>query len=139
METLNTEKMKIEATVDNLHEVLAFVDERLEAAECSMKAQMQLDLCVEELFVNIAHYAYTPNKGMAEISMEIDGDRMASVTFEDSGVPYDPLAKVDPDITLSADERPIGGLGIFMVKKNVDDIFYEHKDGKNILTIKKKI
>ncbi|MBR4514110.1 MAG: ATP-binding protein [Lachnospiraceae bacterium] len=139
METLKTEKMKIEATVDNLHEVLAFVDERLEAAECSMKAQMQLDLCVEELFVNIAHYAYTPNKGMAEISMEIDGDRMASVTFEDSGVPYDPLAKVDPDITLSADERPIGGLGIFMVKKNVDDIFYEHKDGKNILTIKKKI
>ena len=139
METLKTEKMKIEATVDNLHEVLAFVDERLEAAECSMKAQMQLDLCVEELFVNIAHYAYTPNKGMAEISMEIDGDRMASVTFEDSGVPYDPLAKVDPDITLSAAERPIGGLGIFMVKKNVDEIFYEHKDGKNILTIKKKI
>ena len=139
METLNTEKMKIEATVDNLHEVLAFVDEQLEAAESSMKAQMQIDLSVEELFVNIAHYAYTPNQGMAEISMEIDGDRMASVTFEDSGVPYDPLAKVDPDITLSADERPIGGLGIFMVKKNVDDIFYEHKDGKNILTIKKKI
>ena len=132
-------KLEIEAKVDNLNEVTAFIDEQLEAAECSMKTQMQIDLAVEELFVNIAHYAYAPDVGMAVISTELSPDRKFSITFEDSGIPYDPLAKEDPDITLSANERAIGGLGIFMVKKSMDDMYYEYRDGKNILTIVKGI
>ena len=105
-----------------------------------MKTQMQIDIAVEELFVNIAHYAYNPEVGPVTIRVEVQKEPLAvTVTFIDHGVPYDPLAKEDPDITLSAEERQIGGLGIFMVKKSMDDIAYEYKDGQNILYIKKKI
>lgn len=130
-------KLEIEAKVDNLNEVIAFIDEQLEAADCPMKTQMQIDIAVEELFVNIAHYAYAPNVGQAVITAVLSPDRKMSITFEDSGMPYDPLAKEDPDITLSAEEREIGGLGIYMVKKSMDDMYYEYRDGKNILTIVK--
>jgi anti-sigma regulatory factor (Ser/Thr protein kinase) len=130
-------KLEIEAKVDNLNEVIAFIDEQLEAADCPMKTQMQIDIAVEELFVNIAHYAYAPNVGQAVITAVLSPDRKMSITFEDSGMPYDPLAKEDPDITLSAEEREIGGLGIYMVKKSMDDMYYEYRDGKNVLTIVK--
>lgn len=135
------DEMKIKAEVDNLDEVLAFVDERLEEAGCPMKVQTQIDIAVEEIFVNIASYAYAPETGNADIGVEITGDDPAVVTirFADSGMPYDPLAKEDPDITLPAEERPIGGLGIYMVKKSMDEVFYEYKDGFNIFTIKKKL
>ena len=133
-------KFVIDAEVKNLDEVLGFIDEQLEKHGCSPKIQMQLDLAVEEVFVNIAHYAYTPEKGSATILTEIRKDASSiSITFIDEGKPYNPLEKPDPDITLSAEERKIGGLGIFMVKKYVDNIFYEYKDGKNILTIEKNI
>ena len=132
--------LKIEANVDKLDEVLAFVDEKLESYDCSPKIQMQIDVAVEELFVNIAHYAYNPGKGSAEISVEIQEEPLSVIiTFMDGGMPYDPLKKPDPDVTLPAEERQIGGLGIYMVKKSMDDVSYEYKDGKNILTIKKKI
>ena len=133
------EKIEITAATDKLGEVTEFIDAQLEAADCSMKAQMQIDLAVEEIFVNIANYAYAPNVGMALISVDVDEQRRAFITFEDSGVPYDPLAKDDPDITLSAKERQVGGLGIFMVKKTMDDMLYEYRDGKNVLTLVKKI
>ena len=128
----------IDALTENLDAVIAFVTEQLEAVACSMKAQMQIEVAVEELFVNIAHYAYAPNTGSATIRTEITADT-AEITFIDSGVPYDPLAKPDPDVTLSAKERQIGGLGIYMVKKSMDDMRYEYRDGKNILTIVKKL
>jgi len=128
----------IDALTENLDAVIAFVTEQLEAVDCSMKAQMQIEVAVEELFVNIAHYAYAPNTGSATIRTEITADT-AEITFIDSGVPYDPLAKPDPDVTLSAKERQIGGLGIYMVKKSMDDMRYEYRDGKNILTIVKKL
>lgn len=131
-------RLEISAQVENLDAVTEFITSELEAADCSMKAQMQIEIAVEELFVNIAHYAYAPNVGMAVISVGIE-DGSAVITFEDSGVPYDPLAKEDPDITLSAQERDIGGLGIFMVKKSMDDMRYEYRDGKNILTIVKRL
>lgn len=134
------DKITVEATTENLYQVLGFIDERLEAVDCSPATQMRLDLVVEELFVNIAHYAYAPNSGEATITFETQGDPPAAViTFEDGGVPYDPLKKADPDVTLDAKDRQIGGLGIFMVKKNVDDITYEYRGGKNILTIKKTL
>ena len=130
----------IEAKDENLDKVLAFVDEQLEAYDCPMKTQMQVDIAVEEIFVNIAHYAYVPGVGSATIRAEVSEDQLAvSLTFVDNGMPYDPLAKEDPDITLSADERQIGGLGIFMVKKSMDDVAYEYKDGQNVLTIKKNL
>ena len=88
--------------------------------------------------MNISHYAYAPGTGDAVIQVDFSGDPLsASITFIDSGMKYDPLAKPDPDITLSAEERQIGGLGIFMVKKSMDDVRYEYRDGKNIFTIVK--
>ena len=132
------EKLNIKAATDRLDDVIAFVVRQLEEADCSMKVQMQIELAVEEIFVNIAHYAYKPGEGMADITVDIK-DGAAYITFEDSGVPYDPLAKADPDITLSADDRAVGGLGIFMVKKSMDDMKYEYRDSKNILTLVKKL
>lgn len=131
-------ELVIEALTDNLGQVLAFVDERLEQYDCPMKIMMQIDIAVEEIFVNIANYAYEQDTGKATIQVKVSEDPLSvAITFIDQGVPYDPLAKADPDITLSAEERQIGGLGIFMVKKSMDDVIYEYKDGSNILTIEK--
>ena len=131
-------ELVIDALTDNLPQVLAFVDGELEAADCPMKIQMQIDIAVEEIFVNIARYAYSPEVGTATVRVEVMGEPPAvDITFIDGGVPYDPLAKADPDVTLSAEERQIGGLGIFMVKKSMDDVTYEYRDGHNILTLKK--
>lgn len=133
-------ELTVDATVENIAEVTAFVNEQLEAMDCPMKAQMQIDIAIDELFGNIAHYAYNPEVGPATVRVEVLNDPLSVViTFIDNGVPYDPLTEDDPDITLSAEEREIGGLGIYMVKKTMDDIAYEYKDGQNILTIRKSI
>jgi len=134
------DELKISAQVEKLNEVLAFVDERLERYDCPIKIQTQIDIAVEEIFVNIANYAYTPETGDAIIKIGISEDPLeVTISFADSGVPYDPLAKEDPDITLPAEKRPIGGLGIYMVKKSMDNVEYEHKDGMNIFVIRKKL
>lgn len=131
-------QIKVKADTSELDNVLSFADAILEEIGCSPKAQMQIDIAIEELFVNIAHYAYPEGEGEAVICVDPAAEGGAvSITFEDEGVQYDPLKNEDPDITLSADERPIGGLGIFMVKKSMDDVSYEYKDGKNRLTIRK--
>ena len=131
-------ELKLAATVENIETVTDFVNEQLEALDCPMKAQMQIDIAIDELFGNIAHYAYNPEIGQATVRVEVIEEPLSVViTFIDNGVPYDPLAKADPDTTLRAEEREIGGLGIFMVKKSMDDIIYEYKDGQNILKIKK--
>ena len=133
-------ELNLAATVENIEVVTDFVNEQLESLACPPKAQMQIDIAIDELFGNIAHYAYNPEIGQATVRVEVIEDPLAvTITFIDNGVPYDPLAKADPDTTLSAEEREIGGLGIYMVKKSMDDITYEYKDGQNILTIKKKI
>ena len=133
-------ELTIAATVDNIDAVTAFVDEQLEALDCPIKAQMQINIAIDELFGNIAHYAYNPDVGEATVRVEVKEDPLSvMITFIDGGVPYDPLASEDPDITLSAEERAIGGLGIFMVKKSMDEITYRYEDEKNILSIRKKI
>lgn len=133
-------ELTLEAKVENLDNVIAFVDKALEEIDCPPKAQMQIDISVEELFVNIANYAYAPNVGMATVKVETQSDpREVAITFIDSGVPYNPLAKPDPDITLSSEERQIGGLGIFMAKKSMDKIEYKYTEGQNRLTIRKAI
>ena len=115
------EEITLEAKVDNLNEVLQFLDERLEAADCPIKVQTQLDIALEEMFVNVASYAYAPDTGMVNIKYEVlEDNKGVAITLTDSGMAYDPLAKEDPDVTLSAEERGIGGLGIFMVKKSMD-------------------
>ena len=133
------EKLTIKAKLENLINVTEFVDSQLEQMELPMKTQMQIDLAVEEIFVNIAHYAYSPEDGMAIIEVELTEDPRVVITFIDSGKPFNPLANEDPDITQTADERKIGGLGIFMVKKSMDKVSYEYKDGHNVLTIEKKL
>lgn len=139
MENQNSKNsITMEATTENLYQAMDFVDAQLEALECSPATQMRIDLVVEELFVNVARYAYAPGTGSITIDFETESDPKAVyITFEDAGVPYDPLAREDPDVTLAAQDRQIGGLGIYMTKKNVDDISYERRDGKNILKIKK--
>ena len=133
-------ELTIAATVENIETVTDFVNEQLEALDCPMKAQMQIDIAIDELFSNIAHYAYNPDVGEATVRVEVTEDPLAVViTFIDKGVPYDPLAKADPDTTLSAEEREIGGLGIFITKKTMDTISYSYEDGRNILTKTKKI
>ena len=131
-------EITIKAADEELNTVIAFITEQLEAVDCPMKIQIQLEVAVEELFVNIAHYAYAPETGNATICTEITADK-AEISFIDSGIPYDPIAKPDPDVTLSAEKRKIGGLGIYMVKKSMDDVRYEYSNGKNILTIVKKL
>ena len=132
--------LEMEAKIDHLSKVLAFVDALLEEHGCSMKTQMQVDVAIEEIFVNVASYAYGGRSGPVTISCHVEGDKpVLSVSFTDEGIPYNPLEKPDPDTSLPLDQRDIGGLGIYMVKKSMDDMKYEYKDGKNILTISKAL
>lgn len=131
-------ELQVEATLENYGQVSAFVEEELAQRDCPMKVQLQVGMAVEELYGNIANYAYNPEVGPATIQVEVTEDPLCVViTFLDQGKPYDPLKHEDPDVTLSLDEREVGGLGIFMVKKTMDDVKYEYVDGKNILTIRK--
>ena len=132
-------ELTVNAVLENLPKVTEFVDEQLEAFGCPPRAQAQIDIAVDELFGNIVRYAYQPGMGPATVRVEVTGEPAVILTFIDNGVPYDPLKKADPDTTLSAEERQVGGLGIFMVKKSMDEIAYEYQDGQNILRIKKKI
>ena len=133
-------EIELEAVTDNLPQVLSFLEEHLEEAGCPPKAQMQLSVAAEEIFVNIAHYAYAPERGTAVVRVEVAEEPLAvTLTFIDHGTPYDPLAKADPDVTLPAEAREIGGLGIYMTKKLMDDAAYEYRDGKNILKLKKNL
>ena len=133
-------ELTIDATVENIVTVTSFVEEELEALACPMKAQMQIAVAIDELFGNIAHYAYNPDVGPATVRVEVMESPLAVViTFIDNGVQYDPLARQDPDTALSDEEREIGGLGIYMVKKSMDEITYTYKDGQNILQIRKNI
>lgn len=133
-------ELTIDATVDNITSVTDFVDEQLDTFGCPLKAKMQIDIAIDELFGNIAHYAYKPDVGPATVRVEVSENPLAVIiTFIDHGVQYDPLSAEEPDTTLSAEERRIGGLGIYIVKKSMDEITYEYKDGQNILKIKKNI
>ncbi len=133
-------EMTLQASVESLEKVLAFVDAHLEALACPMKTQMQIDVAVEEIYVNIATYAYAPRTGEAQIRIEtVSEPPSVRIEFRDHGIPFNPLARPDPDVTLSAEERQIGGLGIYMVKKSMDEIHYRYEDGQNILSFTKKL
>lgn len=132
--------LTLEASLKNTDRVLAFVNQYLEQLGCGMKTQMEIDLAVEELFVNIANYAYNPATGSATVEVETQPDPPTiSITLADQGVPYNPLAKEDPELSPFIGERPIGGLGIFIAKNSMDHIEYAYEKGRNILNIKKII
>ena len=132
--------LTLDAKIENLDDVLAFVDERLENLGCPIRKKMQIDVAVEELFVNIASYAYGPEGGTASVEVTAASDpHRVSITLSDSGTPYNPLLREDPDVTLPAEKRGIGGLGIYMVKQSMDDVTYEYRDGRNNITITKNL
>ena len=128
------------AKIDALDDVIGFVEQSLEEFECSMKNSMAICVAIEEVFVNVAHYAYGEGEGDVSFGIGFDNESH-EVTFvmKDKGIPFDPLQKADPDITLSAEERSIGGLGIFITKKTMDKVEYTYENGENVLTMIKKI
>ena len=130
--------IRVSAAMDRLEEVQSFVEGQLEEAECPMRELFQVNIAVEEIFVNIASYAYPDGEGEAEVSVELfPAPKKVVVCFQDGGVAFDPLKKEDADTSPEALERRIGGLGILMVKKSMDAMYYERRDGKNVLTIEK--
>lgn len=132
--------IRVPAEISHLEEINDRIAEELEKYGCSVKVQMQVELAVEEIFVNIASYAYHPETGEAEINVDAGGDPpTVTITFLDHGKPFNPLEKPDVDVDEAAKSEDVGGLGILLVKKNMDDVDYRYEDGKNILTIRKKL
>ena len=134
------QELSLEAAVANISTVTDFVNAILEELDCPMKAQLQIDVAIDELFSNIAKYAYAPGTGPATVRVETEEDpRAVILTFIDRGKRYDPLSAREPDLSLDLAQRPVGGLGIFLVRKTMDNVSYEYRDGRNILRIKKQI
>ena len=130
--------LTVPAERNELDTVQGFVDEALDQVPCTPETRMQLQIAVEELFVNIASYAYAPNSREAVIGCHVEQEPPSvTIQFRDWGKPFDPLAREDADITLSAEDRKIGGLGIYMVKNSMDDVRYQYENGQNVLTIRK--
>ena len=128
------------AKIEALSDVLGFVEETLEGFECPMKTQTAISVAIEEVFVNVARYAYPEGAGDMTLGISFnEADRAVTFRMTDKGIPFDPLKKPDPDITLSAEDREIGGLGIFIAKKTMDCLTYAYENGQNILTMTKKI
>ena len=125
----------IEAKIENMNAVQEFINTQIK--DCSQSIQNQIGLVIDEIFSNIANYAYGTADGDALIRIVVDDDII--LEFEDSGEPYNPLLNEDPDTTLDIDERAIGGLGFFLVKDTMDSVAYRHEGNKNILTIRKRI
>ena len=139
MEATKACTFRIEAAVGNEDDVQQFLAEMLSATDCPPKARKELRLAVEELFVNVAHYAYAPGSGDVEVSVAIaDVGRGAQVVLRDGGVPFDPFGHADPAAPRSVEEAPIGGLGILMVKRLMDRCAYRHVDGCNEVTVAKR-
>ena len=132
-------EITVNADIENIAVVTEFVNEALKTARCPGRAQMQIDIAIDELFSNIAYYAYGQRGGDILLRLEFpEVSGGVRLTFIDRGTPFNPLKKKDPDITLSAEERQIGGLGIYMVKQSMDEVSYEYTDGENRLTVVKK-
>mgnify|MGYP002247042725 CR=1 FL=1 len=128
-----------EAKIENIAVITDFVNSILEANGCSAKVQMEIDIAIDEIFGNIAYYAYTPKTGEATVQVEIKNfPERLELTFIDKGIPYNPLENKDPDVTLDI-EKENRGLGIFLVKEMMDEVSYEYADGKNILKLKRFI
>lgn len=127
-------QLRLNADLSGLGEVFAFLEEHLAQGECPHNIVTQICIAVEEVFVNIVHYAYQNSGGDCQFDLCVSSGKM-TLLISDSGAEFNPLTKEDPDITLSAQERSIGGLGIWMVKQSMDLVEYRYKDGQNQLTL----
>ena len=133
-------ELRVDAVPESLQQLKSFVDAELTEAGYPVETRRQMDIAVDEVFGNIARYAYEGTTGSAVLRIETQRTPQAVVlTFLDSGIPFDPLQTEAPDTTLKARERKIGGLGIFVVKKLMDEAHYEYADGMNVLRLKKRI
>ena len=133
-------ELTVDAAVGNIPAAIKFAEAELDAVACPMKAKMQLTMAIDEIMANIAQYAYAPGTGPVTLRFAFEeGTRTVTLTFLDKGMPYDPLQKEDPDVSLSAEDRPIGGLGVYLVKKTMDHVAYEYRHNQNVLTIQKRI
>ena len=133
-------ELTLSAARENIPAIIDFVNRELKSVGCPMKTEAQIDIAIDELYSNIANYGCDENSGEVTVLLETETDsRTVTITFVDNGRPFDPLSRPDPDVTLKARERKIGGLGIYMVKKSMDDVCYEYREGKNILTIRKTL
>ena len=133
------DEITVSAGSENLTKVINFISKILEEKECPFKTRVQIEIAVEEIFVNIVKYAYSDG-GTVNISCEILADLdQAVICFKDHGIPYNPLQREEPDVGIPADERPVGGLGILLVRKMMSEVLYEYKDNQNILTLKKRL
>ena len=138
MDSSPMQYIEVEAKVENIEKITDFANEFLDNIGCNEKCKMQIDIAIDEIASNISYYAYAPNTGMMTVGIGYDNDSgFITLEFADTGIRYNPLEKSAPDVSLSAEERGIGGLGIHIVKKTMDEVAYEYKDGKNILRIKK--
>ncbi len=134
------EELKVQASNETLHTVLGAIEEHLDANGCPNDVKIQVLIAAEEIYINIADYAYNGNPGEALVQMEVtQNPKLCRIVFKDKGIPYNPLEREDPDITLPAEERSIGGLGIFMVKQYMDKVEYRYEGGCNILMMEKKL
>lgn len=131
----------VEATEDSLDNVTEFIDELLEDLPCSPEARAKLDMATEEIFVNIASYAYAPDTGQATIRGSVLQEPPCTLTliFEDSGKKFNPLEREAPNLSPAIRRRIVGGLGIFLARSMADEISYEYRDEKNILSVKKNM
>ena len=134
-------EIKTETRLENIEMITEFVNDELEAMGCSESARIKIDIALDEIFSNIVKFAYGDEIGMVTVRMDSPEDRPDEITisFHDSGTPFDPLTAKEPDITLPASERKKGGLGLFIVKKTMDEVRYEYRDGQNNLTFRKKV
>lgn len=133
-------EITVDAMIENMNTVTAFVDDFLDQIACPMKFRIQINIVIDEIFGNICHYAYKDSVGAVTVRVESGNTPKAVfLTFTDNGIPYNPLDTEDPDITLSSEERKIGGLGIYLVKKNMDEMKYEYVNQQNRLWMEKRL
>lgn len=136
----NYEEIVLEAKAESILDVQDFVGKKLDLLSCATKIRKQIDVAIDELFGNIANYAYEGGEGKVVVGVKTDMENQSiEISFKDWGVKFNPLETATPDVSLKARQRKIGGLGIFVVRNTMDDVSYEYKDGQNILTIKKEL
>ena len=133
-------EITVDAMIENMNTVTAFVDDFLDQIACPMKSRIQINIVIDEIFGNICHYAYKESVGAVTVTVESGNTQKAVIlTYTDKGIHYNTMDTEDPDITLSSEERKIGGLGIYLVKKNMDEMKYEYVNQQNRLWMEKRL
>lgn len=135
-----SKELTVMAEAENIDKITSFVNKQIKRLGGTKRAMVQIEVALDELFANICNYAYDDGVGHVTVRVQdVPEQNSVCITLEDEGMPFDPLAREDPDVTLGLHERGVGGLGIYMVKKTMDDVRYEYRDGLNMLTVVKSL